>query len=91
MLTITSLSNHLQVDIRHKIASAIENLFIEQYEYELSTSDIDVKWLYIYRAHGLSGMIIRWIEEDFSTPAHVMAEQVLKLMTVTTYKFTVTE
>lgn len=87
----TLLSNHLQVDIRYKIASAIEQLFIEQYEYELSTKDVDVKWLYIYRAHGLSGMIIRWIEEDFATPAHVMAEQVLKLMTVTTYKFTVTE
>ena len=83
------LSNHLQIDIRHQIAVAIERLFVQQYEYELPTTDVDVKWLYIYRAHGLAGMIIHWIEEDFSTPSIVMAEQVLQLMTVVTYKFKV--
>ena len=82
------LSSHIQVDMRHQIAVAIEKLFIEEYEYELSSTTLDVKWLYIFRAHGLAAVIIRWIEEDFSTPTEKMAEQILQLMTVVTYKFT---
>lgn len=81
------LSSHLQVDIRHQIATAIEKLFIQQYEYALASTEVDVKWLYIYRAHGLADMMIKWIEEDFSTPSHIMAEQVLQLMTLVTYEF----
>lgn len=81
------LSTHIQVDMRHQIGLAIEELFIQQYEYELTSSNVDIKWLYVYRAHGLAAMIIRWIEEDFSTPAQEMAEQVLQLMTLVTYTF----
>ena len=81
------LSPHIQVDIRHKMGVAIEQLFIQQYEYELTSSEIDTKWLHIYRAHGLAAIIIRWIEEDFSTPAHEMAKQVLELLTLVTFKF----
>lgn len=83
------LSHHLQVDIRHQIAMAIEQLFIKQYDYELTETTLDVKWLYTYRAHGLAGMIIKWIEEDFATPAEDMAKQVLQLMTIVTYTFNV--
>ncbi|WP_368976687.1 TetR-like C-terminal domain-containing protein [Caldifermentibacillus hisashii] len=35
---------------------------------------LDTKWLYIFRSHGIAGMIIRWIEEDFSTPPEYMAK-----------------
>ena len=53
------LSPHIQVDMRYQIGLAIEQLFIQQYEYELTSTEIDIKWLYVYRAHGLAAMIIR--------------------------------
>ncbi|WP_309240468.1 MULTISPECIES: TetR-like C-terminal domain-containing protein [unclassified Caldibacillus] len=48
---------------------------------------LDTKWLYIFRSHGIAGMIIRWIEEDFSTPPEYMAKQVIELMLVSTEVF----
>lgn len=82
------LSNHIRVDFRFQIAKAIENLFIAEYEYELENAKaIDRKWLYIYRAHGVAGLIIRWIEEDFpDSPPH-MAKQVVQLMLLSTEIF----
>ncbi|MBX9976101.1 TetR/AcrR family transcriptional regulator [Cytobacillus firmus] len=82
------LSNHIRVDFRFQIAKAIEHLFIEEYEYEIEEgASLDTKWLYIYRAHGIAGLIIRWIEEDFSASPEYMAQQTLKLMTTSTKVF----
>ncbi|WP_138418725.1 TetR/AcrR family transcriptional regulator [Aquibacillus sediminis] len=82
------LSDHIQANFRFQIAKAIEKLFIEEYEYELDENiDIDTKWLYTYRAHGIAGLIIRWIEEDFPTTPEYMTEQTLKLMTTATKAF----
>ncbi|KKK40003.1 transcriptional regulator [Mesobacillus campisalis] len=82
------LSDHIRVDFRFKMAKAIEQLFIEEYEYELEGETVvDTKWLYIYRAHGIAGLIIRWIEEDFSPPPEYMSQQTLKLMTTSTKIF----
>lgn len=83
------LSPHLQVDFRHQMTRAIEQLFIEEYEYVITSEILDIKWLYIYRSHGIAGMIIRWIEEDFQTPQHEMAKQVIELMMVSTEVFRV--
>lgn len=82
------LSDHIHVDFRYQMAKAIEELFIDEYEYELEKGTIlDTKWLYIFRSHGIAGMIIRWIEEDFSTPPEYMAKQVIELMLVSTEVF----
>jgi len=83
------LSDHIQVDFRHRIALAIERLFIEEYEYENVPPTLDIKWLYIYRSHGIAGMVIRWIEEDFQTPQEEMAQQIIELMLVSTDVFRV--
>ncbi|MBU5344052.1 TetR family transcriptional regulator C-terminal domain-containing protein [Caldibacillus hisashii] len=48
---------------------------------------LDTKWLYIFLSHGIAGMIIRWIEEDFSTPPEYMAKQVIEFMLVSTEVF----
>ncbi|WP_010095184.1 TetR/AcrR family transcriptional regulator [Ornithinibacillus scapharcae] len=82
------LSNHIQVDFRFQMAKAIEELFIAEYEYELAEdSELDQKWLYIYRAHGVAGLIIRWIEEDCSTPPEYMSKQIIELMMTSTEVF----
>lgn len=81
------LSDHIQVDMRHQIAVAIEKLMIDEYDFEISSTTFDINWLYLYRAHGLAAIFIRWIEEDFSTPAEIMSEQVLQLLTLDTHTF----
>lgn len=77
------LSNHIQVDFRFQLAKAIENLLIHEYDYKIlseSKENIDIEWFYIYRAHGIAGFIIRWIEEDFPHSPSYMAKQIVELM-----------
>ncbi len=81
------LSDHIRVDFRFKMAKAIEKMFIEEYKYELGDESIDIKWLYTYRAYGLTGLIIRWIEEDCPDTPEYMTDQTLKLMTTATKVF----
>lgn len=87
MLFKTLLSNHIQIDFRHKIAKAIEELFIAEYEYELEESHLDLKLLYIYRSHGIAGIIIRWIEDGFQESPEYMSEQIVALMVTSTKVF----
>jgi AcrR family transcriptional regulator len=82
------LSKHIRVDFRYQMAKAIEQMFIEEYEYELEEgTSISTKWLYIYRSHGIAGLIIRWIEEDFSTSPEYMSKQIVELMLTSTEVF----
>lgn len=65
-----------------------EELFIAEYDYELAEGTIlNPKWLYIYRAHGVTGLIIRWIEEDFSEEPEYMSQQIIELMVTSTSGF----
>lgn len=82
------LSNHIRVDFRYQMAKAIEELFIAEYDYALKEGTIlDQKWLYIYRAHGVAGLIIRWIEEGFSEEPEYMSKQIIELMVTSTEGF----
>lgn len=82
------LSNHIRIDFRYQMAKAIEQMFIEEYEYELEEeSSISTEWLYIYRSHGIAGLIIRWIEEDFSTSSEYMSKQIVEIMLTSTEVF----
>lgn len=82
------LSDHIRVDFRYKMAKAIEKLFIEEYDYVLEKgTNVSPNWLYIYRAHGISGLIIRWIEEDFPETPEYMSEQIVALMLTGTETF----
>jgi len=82
------LSDHVHVDFRYRLARAIEDLFVAEYDYELAHhAKIDPKWLYIYRAHGVAGLLIRWIEEDFTTSPQYMNEQIIELMLLSTEVF----
>lgn len=86
------LSDHIQVDFRYQMARVIEDLFVAEYDYELEEgSVIDPKWLYIYRAHGVAGLLIRWIEEDFPTTPQYMNTQIVELMLISTEVFHVKE
>jgi AcrR family transcriptional regulator len=82
------LSDHIRVDFRYQMAKKIEKLFIAEYDYELNKgTTLDPKWLYIYRAHGVAGLIIRWIEEDFHEEPAYMSRQIIELMVTATEGF----
>lgn len=82
------LGDHIKVDFRYKMAKAIEKLFQEEYEYEMENGvHINPSWLYIYRSHGIAGVIIRWIEEGFSESPQYMSEQIVEIMVATTEVF----
>ena len=84
----TLLSNHIRIDFRYKIAKTIEELFIAEYEYELEEENsLDLKLLYIYRSHGIAGIIIRWIEDGFLETPEYMSEQIVALMITSTKIF----
>ncbi|MBB3125665.1 AcrR family transcriptional regulator [Paenibacillus rhizosphaerae] len=82
------LSSHIRADFRYRMAKAIEQLFIAEYDYEFSSAtELDPKWLYIFRAHGIAGLVIRWIEEDFPESPEYMAKQIVELMLTSTEVF----
>ncbi|PZX07296.1 TetR family transcriptional regulator [Psychrobacillus insolitus] len=81
------LSQRIQVDFCYQMAKSIEQLFLTEYEYVLDSKILDIKWLYIYRSHGLAGMIIRWIEDDFQESSKFMSQQVVELMLISTPLF----
>jgi len=81
------LSQRIQVDFRYQMAKTIEQLFLTEYEYVIDSKTLDIKWLYIYRSHGLAGMIIRWIEDDFQESSKFMSQQVVELMLTSTPLF----
>ncbi|WP_156290568.1 TetR/AcrR family transcriptional regulator [Oceanobacillus salinisoli] len=82
------LSHHIRVDFRYQLAKAIERMFIEEYEYELKEgTSLSTKWFYIYRAHGIAAVIIRWIEEDFPDSPEYMSKQIVNLMLTSTEVF----
>jgi AcrR family transcriptional regulator len=81
------LSQRIQVDFRYQMAKSIEQLFLTEYEYVIDSKTLDIKWLYIYRSHGLTGMIIRWIEDDFRESSKFMSQQVVELMLTSTPLF----
>ncbi|MCM3786282.1 TetR/AcrR family transcriptional regulator [Neobacillus mesonae] len=82
------LSDHIRVDFRYRMAKAIEELFIAEYRYELDKgTSVEPKWLYTFRAHGIAGFIIRWIEEGFKESPEYMSKQIVELMLVSTKVF----
>lgn len=86
------LSKNIHLDFRHKLAKQIEKLFLAEYQYEFSEeTDLEQKWLYVYRAHGVAAVILRWIEDGFQESPVYMAEQIIALMITGTDIFYVKE
>ena len=86
------LSKNIHLDFRYKLAKEIERLFLAEYEYEFSEeTKLEQKWLYVYRAHGVAAVILRWIEDGFQESPVYMAEQIIALMITGTDIFYVKE
>lgn len=82
------LSDRVQIGFYSKMATSIEQLFIQEYEYEFQrNSRINPSWLFIFRAHGIAGVIKRWIEEGCIESPQYLAVQIVELMLTSTEVF----
>jgi len=82
------LSAHIHVDFRHKLAKTIEDLFIKEYNFEISEMlHLKSSWLYVYRAHGVAAVMIRWLENGCMESPLEMSNQILLLMVTDTSTF----
>lgn len=82
------LSTHIHVDFRHQLAKTIEDLFIKEYNFETSEMlHLKSSWLYVYRAHGVAAVMIRWLENGCVESPLEMSNQILLLMVTDTSTF----
>jgi len=82
------LSTHIRVDFRHQLAKTIEELFIKEYQFEIPEQlHLDSSWLYVYRAHGVAAVMIRWLENGCVESPMEMSKQILLLMITGTSTF----
>ena len=82
------LSTHIHVDFRHQLAKTIEDLFMKEYNFEISEMlHLKSSWLYVYRAHGVAAVMIRWLENGCVESPLEMSNQILLLMVTDTSTF----
>jgi AcrR family transcriptional regulator len=82
------LSVHIRVDFRHQLAKTIEELFIKEYQFEIPEQlQLDSSWLYVYKAHGVAAVMIRWLENGCIEKPEEMSKQILLLMVTSTSTF----
>lgn len=82
------LSTNIRVDFRHQLAKTIEELFINEYQYEIpEILHLESSWLYVYRAHGVAAVMIRWLENGCVESPTEMSRQILLLMVTGTSTF----
>lgn len=67
-------------DMHRIIADTIEEIFIEEYDFELNNANTDTKWYYVYCSNGIAAVIMRWIETGYIEPAEQVANQAIELM-----------
>ncbi|MFT4414366.1 TetR/AcrR family transcriptional regulator [Fredinandcohnia humi] len=69
-------------NFHEKMSKKLDKLFREEFEYLTSEIDpsIDVQLFSTYRIHGIIGLIVEWIENDFEQPSSYMADQLIHIM-----------
>ncbi|WP_249870548.1 TetR/AcrR family transcriptional regulator [Oceanobacillus saliphilus] len=63
----------------------IINTFIELHKNDIvyfpnQQTEMDDDYFITYRAYGVWGLIVKWIKDDFKTPSHDMAIQLIKII-----------
>lgn len=82
------LSSNVPVNYHQKMIRLMEKHFKEEIDFTANKSetDIDIELFYQYRVHGIIGLILEWIRNDFQHSPCYMAEQIVKIATFHTKK-----
>jgi len=67
-------------DLNRYIADTIEELYVEEYNFNLNNPNVDPKLFNIYAANGISAIILRWMETGYKEDPELLADQAIELL-----------
>lgn len=68
------------LDLNRFIADTIEELYVEEYQFQLNNSKVDPKLFKIYAANGIAAIILRWMETGYKESSEFLTEQAIQLL-----------
>lgn len=76
------------LDLSRFIADTIEELYVEEYDFQLNNSKVDPKYFKIYAANGIAAIILRWMETGYKESSEYLTEQCIQLLKTAALGFT---
>ncbi|RFB13512.1 TetR/AcrR family transcriptional regulator [Bacillus sp. HNG] len=69
-------------NFHEKLLKRLDKIFRNEFEFLVTDvdPDIDIKLFSTYRIHGIIGLILEWIENDFEQSSSYMAEQLIHIL-----------
>lgn len=82
------LSPNTNCNFQERLIKKLNELFREDFEFIVTdiNSGIDIRLFSTYRIHGIIGLIVEWIENDFKESSSYMAEQLIQVLKFSTPK-----
>lgn len=76
------------LDLNRFIADTIEELYVEEYDFQLNNSKVDPKYFKIYAANGIAAIILRWMETGYKESSAYLTEQCIQVIKTAALGFT---
>ncbi|MBP1947526.1 TetR/AcrR family transcriptional regulator [Virgibacillus litoralis] len=82
------LSSNTNYNFREKMTDRLDQLFRGDFEFSVSEIDpnIDINLFSTYRIHGIIGLILEWIDNDFKQSPSYMGDQLIHILSFYTPK-----
>lgn len=82
------LNSNMNYNFYQKLSERLEIIFRNDFDLrmDLSEPSIDVQLFSTYRIHGITGLIVKWIQTDFTHSSSYMAEQFINILKCNTKK-----
>jgi AcrR family transcriptional regulator len=82
------LGPNVNINFRERMIRAMEAHFKKDIRFVPNgmEPDVDLDLFFSYRVHGIIGMILEWVQQDFPHSKEYMADQVVKIATFRTEK-----
>ncbi|MFC4411684.1 TetR/AcrR family transcriptional regulator [Chungangia koreensis] len=81
------LNPNTNFNFHEKLIRKLNELFREDFEFIVTDNDyIDVQLFSTYRIHGIIGLILEWVENDFTKSSTYMSEQLIQILKFSTSK-----
>ncbi|WP_408008781.1 TetR/AcrR family transcriptional regulator [Pseudalkalibacillus sp. A8] len=76
------LSPTTTYNFHEKLIQKLDKLFREEFEFLITEIDpnIDIQLFSTYRIHGIIGLILEWIESDFTKSSSYMGDQLIHIL-----------
>ncbi|WP_076560303.1 TetR/AcrR family transcriptional regulator [Salimicrobium flavidum] len=77
----TLLHKNTNWRFREKMSDRLEIMFRQEFDFSIEEDpSIDLSLFRTYRIHGIIGLILNWIEQDFEPSAEYMKEQLIYIL-----------